>query len=313
MIWVIGSNGMLGQEVVRQLESLHLPFVQTGREVDITKYDSLSDFAKSVETSSYFPSKLPREHRQIKWIINCAAYTAVDKAEEEEETARAVNYEGALNIARISRQIGAKLIHISSDYVFDGKASSPYTEDSPKSPLGVYGSSKSDGEDAIEKEMTLYYIIRTSWLYGFNGKNFVYSILDKMKENDSVQVVNDQKGCPTFAGDLAGIIIKFIEKSENAKSLFGKNKAPSYGIYNYTNEGETTWFDFANEIYRLAKKHGRIKNNCEITGCSSDEYETKAERPKYSVLSKEKIVKELKIKIPSWQTSLERFIKNSKF
>lgn len=313
MIWVIGNKGMLGQEVVRQLESLHLPYVSTGHEVDVTNYESLSEFAKSIETSAYFPSKLPHEHRQIKWIINCAAYTNVEKAESDEEKARAVNYEGALNIARISRQIGAKLIHISTDFVFDGNKSEPYTEDCQKNPIGIYGLTKSEGEDAIMKEMTLYYIIRTSWLYGFDGKNFVYTMTKLMNENNTVKVVGDQKGKPTFAGDLASVIIKFIDKSENAKSLFGKNKAPAYGIYNYSNEGETTWFEFANEIYKAGKKHGRIKNKCEITECSSEEYESSVKRPKYSVLSNEKIMKELKIKIPSWQQSLDKFMKNQRF
>lgn len=313
MIWVLGCKGQLGKEVSELLEAEKMPWVGTGREIDVTDINALQDFAKSIETSAYFPSALPHKERQINWIINCAAYTNVEKAEEEKDLAENINHIGALNVARTARNIGSKLIHISTDYVFDGNSNEPYTENAAKSPLNHYGKTKSLGEDAIMKEMTLYYIIRTSWLYGFDGNNFVYKIAKKMNENDSVQVVNDQAGTPTFAGDLANAVVKIIQKSENAKSLFGKNKAPSYGIYNFSNTGSTTFFDYANEIYRIASKCGKVQKNCNIVPCSSDEFESKAVRPKFSVLSTEKISAELKMKIPSWQTSLEKFIKSSRF
>lgn len=313
MIWVIGSKGMLGTEVCAQLEAMKLPWIGTGKEVDVSNYDDLEKFTKSMETASYSPSNLSRTERQIKWIINCSAYTNVNKAEEEVELADKVNHIGPLNIARIARHIGAKLIHVSTDYVFDGTATSPYTENLPKAPLGVYGTTKAAGEDAIQKEMNTYYIVRTAWLYGFNGKNFVYTMTNAMNTRDEVNVVSDQTGCPTFAGDLASALIQFIVKSEKASGFFGKNSIPSYGIYHYTNAGQTTWYEFTKEIYELGQKYNRITSSCKINPCTTEDYPTPAKRPAYSVLSKDKITAELKIKIPDWKTSLEKFIKSERF
>jgi len=179
--------------------------------------------------------------------------------------------------------------------------------------LGVYGKTKSDGEDEIAKEMTTYYIIRTAWLYGFDGKNFVYTMTNLMNNKDEIKVVSDQIGTPTCAVDLANIIIKFIKKSESSKYIIGPKSAPAYGIYHFTNQGQISWFDFANKIYTLGKKHGIIKKDCVINPCSSQEFAAKVERPSYSVLSKEKISKVLKIKIPEWSDSLEKFIKSNRF
>ena len=265
MIWLIGCNGMLGQEVARQLDENKLHWVGTDKEVDITNPDALEDFERKNETSSYEISNLSHSDRQIKWIINCSAYTNVEKAEEDVELAEKINTVGPRNIARLARKIGAKLIHISTDYVFNGIGNVPYTENLPKMPLGVYGKTKSDGEDEIAKEMTTYYIIRTAWLYGFDGKNFVYTMTNLMNNKDEIKVVNDQIGTPTCAVDLANIIIKFIKK------------------------------------------------DCVINPCSSQEFAAKVERPSYSVLSKEKISKVLKIKIPEWSDSLEKFIKSNRF
>ena len=163
------------------------------------------------------------------------------------------------------------------------------------------------------KEMTTYYIIRTAWLYGFDGKNFVYTMTKLMNSHDQIRVVNDQFGTPTYAPDLAAAILRFIEKSENAKSFFGKNSAPAYGIYHFTNEGQTNWHEFASEIYRLGRKYGRITNDCRVDACTTEEYGAKVQRPAYSVLSKAKISKALKIKIPEWQVSLEKFMKSERF
>lgn len=313
MIWLIGNKGMLGSEVSRQLKEAKFPFVGTDKETDITDASALENFANNVLTDSYFPSDLPHSERRITWIINCSAYTNVEKAEEDVELAEKLNSQGPLNIARLARKIGAKLIHISTDYVFNGKGKVPYTEEMPKEPLGIYGKTKSQGEEAIQKEMNTYYILRTAWLYGFDGKNFVYTMTNAMNKHDAVKVVNDQKGTPTCAVDLAEIIVKIITKSKKAKGLFGKDSAPAFGIYHFTDEGETTWFEFTQEIYRLGKKYGRITNECTVNPCTTQEYGAKVERPAYSVLSKEKISKELKIKIPDWQISLEKFIKNIRF
>ena len=313
MIWLIGCKGMLGSEVSKQLEEAKLPWVGTDKEVDITDPKALQDFVNKIETASYFPSNLSRKERTIKWIINCSAYTNVDKAEEDTELAEKLNALGPMNIARIARSIGAKLIHISTDYVFNGTATTPYLEDMQKEPLGVYGKTKAAGEDAILKEMNTFYIIRTAWLYGYDGRNFVYTMSKVMNSHDTIKVVNDQRGTPTYAPDLASVILKFITKNENAKSFFGKKSAPAYGIYHFTNEGQTNWYEFACEIYKLCRKYGRVTQDCNVTPCTTEEYGAKVQRPAYSVLSKEKIAKALKIKIPEWQTSLEKFIKNSRF
>ena len=311
MIWLIGCKGMLGKEVARQLDQNKYHWVGTDKEVDITDREALSTFEKSVETSSYLDTSSTDKH--IKWIINCSAYTNVDKAEEETEFADKLNNVGALNIARTARSIGAKLIHISTDYVFNGKGNTPYTEDMEKEPLGVYGKTKAAGEEAIQKEMTQFYILRTAWLYGFDGKNFVYTMTKLMNNHDQIKVVNDQMGTPTCAIELASTILKIIEKSDNATEAFGKHSAPAYGIYHFTNGGQTNWFEFAQEIYKLGKKYGRITQNCEVNPCTTAEYGAKVERPAYSVLSKDKICKELKIKLPAWQSCLEKFIKSERF
>ncbi len=224
-----------------------------------------------------------------------------------------MNSDGPCNIARIARKIGAKLIHISTDYVFDGKDNTPYMEDGEKSPVSVYGKTKAEGEFLICKEMTQYFIIRTSWLYGFDGKNFVYTMTRLMNENSELNVINDQKGSPTCAVDLASVILRFIDKTENAKGFIGSGSTPAFGIYHYTNGGETTWYEFAREINRLGKKTGRITNECNLIPCVSSDYPSKAARPSYSVLNKTKIVSILKIKIPSWQKSLEKFMKSKRF
>ncbi len=317
MIWVIGAKGMLGTEVCRQLSERKMSFVATGREVSVTDSNAMDRFIQTTETQKYLeshnsPEKDP-DNGKIKWIINCSAYTAVDKAEEEPEAAAEINNKGALNIARTARNHGAKLIHISTDYVFDGKATSPITETEKKNPCGVYGKTKSDGEDQIISSMTQYYILRTSWLYGFDGKNFVYTMTKLFNTKDELKVVSDQKGTPTFCGDLANAIITIIERSYKASGFFGKNSIPTFGIYNFSNKGETNWYEFANAIKEIGEKTGKIQGNCKLSACTTAEYGAKAPRPAYSVLDKSKIEKELKIKIPEWKVSLAAFFKNKRF
>jgi len=316
MIWLIGCKGMLGSEIARQLNANKINWVGSDKEVDITNIEALDNFTESHDTaanrtgSTVAKGNLPSK---ITWIINCAGYTDVDKAEEEADIAKKINEDGARNIARAARHIGAKLIHISADYVFDGNADCPYTEESEKNPINTYGATKAAGEDAVQKEMTQYYIVRTAWLFGFKGKNFVHSITEQANTKESIRVVNDQKGCPTSAVDLASVIIKIIMTSVNAHKLFGKNSALPYGIYQFTNSGETTWYDFAKKIYDCGKKYKRITQDCAINPCTSEEYQSIAKRPRYSVLCKDKIQKALKIKIPSWEDSLEKFIKSENF
>lgn len=316
MIWLIGCKGMLGTEVGRQLTENNIKWIGSDIEVDITDQSVLDAFALSHSPDANRTGLSAQKgiiSDKIEWIINCSAYTNVNKAETDSELAEKLNSEGPKNIARTARRINAKLIHISTDYVFDGTNSTPYTEDMPKKPLGVYGVTKAAGEDAVQKEMTQYYILRTAWLYGFDGHNFVYTMINAMNNNNEVKVVEDQKGTPTCTVDLAAAIIKIILVASKAHSLIGKNSAIPYGIYHFTNEGETNWYLFARKIYELGKKYKRITSDCTINSCTTEEYPTPAKRPAYSVLSKQKIQKALKIKIPKWELSLEKFIKSDKF
>jgi dTDP-4-dehydrorhamnose reductase len=292
MIWLIGYKGMLGTELSQLLEKNGMVFSGTDREVDITDSAALRGFSeKQAAAGSAFG-----------WIINCAAYTAVDKAEDDAETCRRLNVEGPGNIAALSRSIGAKLIHISTDYVFDGKGTRPYREDDATNPAGVYGLSKRDGELAVMENNPHSYIIRTSWLYGKHGNNFVHTMLHLMNERDAVSVVNDQRGSPTWAYDLAAAILVLIKTVDSGKAV-------SYGMYHYTNKGNITWFDFAQEIYRQGREQGLIAKECAIKPCTSAGYPSRVQRPMYSVLDKSKIKAVLGIEISSWDVSLKEFLK----
>ena len=288
MIWLIGCKGMLGTEISRQLSENKINFVGTDIDVDITNPQALADFAKG---------------KEISYIINCSAYTAVDKAESDQDLAKKLNEDGPRNIAWLANQINAKMIHISTDYVFDGTGSCPYTEDMPIAPIGVYGKTKADGERAVRENLNEHYIIRTAWLYGWAGRNFVYTMIKAMNTHDGVKVVNDQKGTPTFAGDLAAVILNFI----------CKDNVP-YGTYHCTDLGEITWWDFTNEIKAQGIALGLVTNkDCVVNPCTTAEYPTPAKRPAYSVLSKDKIQKTLGIKLPEWEESLKKFLSSELF
>lgn len=289
MVWLIGCKGMLGTEVARQLKNRNIDYIGTDIDVDITKLEVLEDFA----------NKNPK----IDWIINCSAYTAVDKAEDDKDFANLLNNIGPKNISSVAKKINAKMIHISTDYVFDGTGNIPYTEDMDVKPIGVYGQTKADGEKSVIDSGCEYYIFRTAWLYGYDGKNFVYTMLKLMESKQELSVVSDQKGTPTFAGDLANCVIKTIT---------AENKIPC-GIYHCTDLGEITWYDFACEIYKQGKATGKLSNECKINPCSTDEFPTKAKRPAYSVLSKEKIQQALGITLPMWNESLNVFMNSPLF
>lgn len=288
MIWLIGNKGMLGTEISRQLTENKIDFVGTDIDVDITNIDALKGFASG---------------KGINWIINCAAYTAVDNAETNVELAKKLNDVAPGNIAKVAKEIGAKFIHISTDYVFDGTGDSPRTEDMAIAPIGVYGVTKADGEKSVGSNTSEYYILRTAWLYGWAGKNFVYTMIRAMNTHESVKVVADQKGTPTFAGDLAKVIITIISK----------NDVP-YGIYHVTDLGEITWWDFTNEIKKQGIEKGWVTNKgCIVNPCKTEEYPTPAKRPAYSVLCKDKIQKTLGITLPGWKESLDVFLKSDRF
>ena len=291
MLWLTGCRGLLGTELTLLFEAQGQSYTGTDLELDITNRQALLSFAEN--------------KKSIEWIINCAAYTAVDKAEDDIENCRLLNTNGPENMAWIAGKTGARLIHISTDYVFNGQGNSPYTEKDATSPIGVYGLTKRDGEIKVLQENKKSYIIRTAWLYGKYGNNFVRTMLKLMTERESISVVNDQTGSPTWAHDLAKTICDFIRH---------EGKEIPYGIYHYTNEGEITWFDFAREIYAQAKALGVFPKNrgaiqdCEVKPCSSSDFPARVKRPSYSVLDKTKIKTTLGINIPVWNESLRKFL-----
>lgn len=283
MIWLIGNKGMLGREVEALLEKEGLTYIASDQEIDITNLDELRIFSAD---------------KSISWVINCAAYTAVDKAEDEPDLAFKINADGPNNIAEIAKNKGAKLIHISTDYIFDGTKVGAYVETDPPHPLGVYGQSKYQGEVNIAETLSEFFIIRTAWLYGKQGNNFVFTMLRLFKERDEVSVVGDQWGSPTYAPDLAAVILEIIRLNSDV-----------YGIYNFTNEGKITWYDFAHEIHRIYSltQNSKLKTK-NLKSILTKDYPTKAQRPQNSYLSKDKIIKTFNISPRNWEVALNEFM-----
>ena len=278
-ILVIGSNGQLGlefQKISNSYDSLSWIF-STIKTLDLLSLDTISSFLNNTNPSL---------------IINCAAYTSVDKAETEFKLADTINYKAVDIISRWTSDNNKKLIHISTDYVFDGTTKVPLSENSNTNPINEYGSSKLKGEIACLKNDPNSIVIRTSWLYSSFGKNFVKTLINLMKNNNSVKVVNDQIGSPTYAYDLAKVVLKII-----------MNYKTESGLFHYSNEGETSWFEFARSIREL------YKLDCEIIGVSSKEFKTLAKRPQYSLLNKSKIKKIFNLEIHNYRKSLEVCIK----
>lgn len=235
------------------------------------------------------------EAEKVNMVINCAAYTNVDKAEDDFDTANLINNTAVRNLAEACKQFGATFIHVSTDYVFDGSSNIPYTEDMPLAPLGVYGVTKLHGEQAVLESGCDYIIIRTSWLYSEYGKNFVKTMMMLTEERETLNVVFDQVGTPTYAGDLARAIYDIVENNKYK----GNN-----GIYHFSNEGVCSWYDFAREISELAR------TECDIRPCHSNEFPSKVNRPHYSVLDKTKIKSTFGLTIPYWKDSLRVCISN---
>ncbi len=280
-ILITGANGQLGNEL-RQCcnESANNYLFTDIAELDITNAEAVQQYTRE---------------NKINVIVNCAAYTQVDRAEEEEALADRINHRAVANLAMAATQNKATLIHISTDYVFAGTAHIPYTEEDITQPATVYGRTKLAGEEAVRQSGCNYLIIRTAWLYSTFGSNFVKTMLRLTAEREVLQVVADQTGCPTYAADLAAAIHHIIEQKEYRNHQ---------GTYHFTNEGVCTWYDFASEIARQAGH-----THCRITPCTTDEYPTKAHRPAYSVLDTAKIKKTFGIQIPAWQESLTKCLK----
>ncbi len=241
------------------------------------------DITDAAAVLSYF-----KQHG-ITHCINCAAYTAVDLAESESERAEAINVQGAANLASACKASGAVLVHISTDFVFDGVKSSPYTEEDPTAPLGVYGQTKRDGELAIQEITGKHYIIRTSWLYSEYGKNFVRTMLHLAATRDQIQVVADQVGTPTYAGDLAAFVLFLLEQ-----------EPAQYGKYHFSDEGVASWYDFAKAVFDLSQ----TEVNC--LPIPTEAFPTPARRPAYSVMDKSKVKALYDQPIPYWRDSLKR-------
>ena len=286
-ILVTGAYGQLGNEI-KSLISKYPDW-----QFLFTDIDSL-DITDEGSLKNYFQQNKPG------FVINCAAYTAVDKAETDIETARKVNALAPKLLADIAKRNGAKFIHISTDYVFDGEIFAPYTEDDKVNPQSVYGQTKLQGEKNCIEENNESIIIRTSWLYSSFGSNFVKTMLRLGSERDNLNVVFDQVGTPTYAADLANSILIIISDSEKNS----KNFVP--GIYHYSNEGVASWFDFAKAIFEISG----VK--CNVSPVRSVEFPTPAKRPSYSVLDKSKIKNTFGIAIPYWRESLKRCIERLK-
>ncbi|MEO6682460.1 MAG: dTDP-4-dehydrorhamnose reductase [Ginsengibacter sp.] len=278
-VLVTGATGQLANEIKElSLAYSGFKFLFTSRqELSIEDY-------KDVE--SFF------QNQTIHYCINCAAYTAVDKAEGEKESAFLINAEAVGNLAKVCKSYQVKFIHISTDYVYNSEKGIPLKETDAVGPVNVYGSSKLKGEELAINHNPTALVIRTSWVYSSFGYNFVKTMLHLFAEKDQLNVVSDQVGCPTYAADLAKVIMKFIQQIESGKDL--------YGIYNYSNSGITNWYEFALAIKEISN------SQCTISPVSSSEFVTPARRPLYSVMDTSKLKEALQIEIPFWKESLKK-------
>lgn len=277
-ILITGANGQLGNEMRRVAKDSKNKYIFTDvTELDITNLDAIKSMVNK---------------ENISVIVNCAAYTNVDKAEDDEAVADLLNNTAAKNLAIACNEVNGTLIHISTDYVFKGDRNIPCKEDWKTSPLGAYGRTKLAGEMSIKETGCKYIIFRTAWLYSRHGKNFVKTMQKLTAEKDNLKVVFDQVGTPTYAGDLADVIYRVIENEMLDKQ----------GIYHFSNEGVISWYDFAKEICDLSG------NRCDIEPCHSDEFDSKVERPHFSVLDKTKLKNTFGVKVPYWKDSLKKCI-----
>lgn len=274
-VLVTGVKGQLGYDVVKELERRGMEAVGVDiEEMDITDAASVSAVIKEAAPDA---------------VIHCAAYTAVDAAEDNEEICRKVNADGPRNIAKVCKELDIKMIQISTDYVFNGEGERPWEPDDKCEPQSVYGLTKYEGEQAVQEELDKFFIVRIAWVFGINGKNFVKTMLNLAKTRDTLTVVNDQFGSPTYTYDLAKLLVDMIQTDK-------------YGIYHATNEGICSWYEFACAIF----KEAGIEMN--VLPVTSAEYAAKAKRPENSRMSKEKLTEQGFEKLPAWQDALKRYI-----
>ena len=281
-ILVTGGNGQLGCSLrLASAESPHRYIFTDVEELDITSGEAVATFF---------------EREKVDVVVNCAAYTAVENAEDNEALADEINHKAVALLAEACKRHDATFIHISTDYIFSGEADAPYNEESAPAPINVYGRTKLAGERAIEESGCKSIILRTAWLYSEFGRNFFKTMQSLTATREEVRVVADQIGTPTYAGDLAAAITYIINSEQLDRC----------GIYHYSNEGVCSWYDFACEIARLSGH-----TDCKVTPCTTEEYPTKAQRPRYSVLDKSKFVSTFGFTIPEWHDSLAKVIKGA--
>ncbi|MFS0661277.1 dTDP-4-dehydrorhamnose reductase [Niallia alba] len=274
-ILVTGYSGQLGYDVV--LEGKKRGYEMNGvghKQLDITQEEQVESYVHTVKPDA---------------IIHCAAYTAVDNAEDDKETCLDVNVNGTRYLAAAAKHVGAKFIYISTDYVFEGTGTEPFTEEDAANPVGYYGVTKYEGEKAVQSLLDKYFIVRISWVFGINGNNFIKTMLRLAETRNELNVVGDQYGSPTYTFDLAKLLLDMVETEK-------------YGVYHASNEGYITWADFAKEIFQVAGK------NVKVNSITTEEYPTKAVRPKNSRMSKDKLEKNGFSSLPAWQDALTRYI-----
>lgn len=275
-VLVTGVGGQLGYDVIKELKQRGINCCGADRaEFDITDYEVTQSFIKA-----YMPDA----------VIHCSAYTAVDKAEDEVEVCRNVNAIGTENIAKVCKEIDAKMIYISTDYVFPGIGDLFYQPDDNTAPCNIYGQTKLEGELAVKDILKRYFIVRISWVFGINGNNFIKTMLKLAETHKELNVVADQIGSPTYTADLAVLLVDMIQTDK-------------YGTYHATNEGICSWAEFAEKIFAVAGK------NVKVNHITSEEYPTKAKRPKNSRMSKDKLVENGFNRLPNWEDAVERYIK----
>ncbi|MDZ7898881.1 MAG: dTDP-4-dehydrorhamnose reductase [Arcicella sp.] len=274
-ILVIGGVGQLGQCIQK---------VATER--NITDIRFVDEFVGNIVDMKVLEDLFTQEKPQ--YVINCAAYTAVDKAEDEVELARKINRDGAENVAKMCSKFGATLLHISTDFIFEGNIPTLLNETHPAEPISVYGLTKLEGEKAVSDSLTEHYTVRTAWLYSEFANNFMKTMIKLGTDRDSLGIIADQVGTPTYGVDLAGALLDIIASDKKA-----------YGIYHYSNEGAISWYDFAQAIFELGNIQVKVKP------LKTSEYPTKAARPAFSVMDKSKIKNTFDIEVPYWRDSLK--------
>lgn len=286
-VLVTGAKGQLGYDVLRELNKRNHNAIGVDiDEMDITDFNSVNDFIIYQKPDA---------------VIHCAAWTAVDLAEDNIEQCRLVNSVGTQNIAKVCKSLNCKVVYISTDYVFNGEGNRPWKPDDERTPLNIYGQTKYEGEIAIQSILEKYFIVRIAWVFGINGKNFVKTMLNLGKTHDHITVVNDQIGTPTYTYDLSRLLVDMIETER-------------YGIYHATNEGEfISWYDFTFEIMKQASKYNSVYSKVLVSPVASSAYPSKAKRPHNSRMNKDKLTQNGFKKLPLWKDALSRYLEELEY